>query len=214
MRACFFKWICNFSYFSPTLIKFRSKAEIVIGLVPEMMMNLSSSPILVNQTKVRLTFLIIFNSNQLAKMKNICNIRALFCTFAFTTGDPKKKWLSEFFMTGQVSAGSNHYQLRECVNIEKYHLASSWPVIKRNQKVTFFGIPCISYMIYDNTNICVKCFVLLYLLLKAAQNKSCCVQCPSVEKFLPWCHQSMGNNWNLLVFFSSNGTKWFISCIL
>lgn len=85
--------------------------------------------------------------------------------------------------------------------LKNNHLAGSWPVIKRNQKVTFFGIPCISYMIYDNTKICVKCFVLLYLLLKAAQNKSCCVQCPSVEKNLPWCHQSMGNNWSLLVFF-------------
>ena len=132
MRACFFKWICNFSYFSPTLIKFRSKAEIVIGLVPEMMMNLSSSPILVNQTKVRLTFLIISNSNQLAKMKNICNVRALFCTFAFTTGNPKKRWLSEFFMTGQVSAGLNHYRL--LVFMREYWKIIIWPVVDQSSK--------------------------------------------------------------------------------
>ena len=134
MRACFFKWICNFSYFSPTLIKFRSKAEIVIGLVPEMMMNLSSSPILVNQTKVRLTFLIIFNSNQLAKMKNICNIRALFCTFAFTTGNPRRKWLSEFLLTGQVSAGSNHYRL--LVFMREYWKIIIWPVVDQTSKTS------------------------------------------------------------------------------
>ena len=132
MRACFFKWICNFSYFSPTLIKFRSKAEIVIGLVPEMMMNLSSSPILVNQTKVRLTFLITSNSNQLAKMKNICNVRALFCTFAFTTGNPKKRWLSEFFMTGQVSPASNHYRL--LVFMREYWKIIIWPVVDQSSK--------------------------------------------------------------------------------
>ena len=59
-----------FPYFSPTLIKFRSKAEIVIGLVPEMMMNLSSSPILVNQTKVRLPGLIIGRFLYLKVLKN------------------------------------------------------------------------------------------------------------------------------------------------
>ena len=119
MRACFFKWICNFSYFSPTLIKFRSKAEIVIGLVPEMMMNLSSSPILVNQTKVRLTFLIIFNSNQLAKMKNICNIRALFCTFAFTTGNPRKSDFLNFLWLVRSAPGQIIIScLSSCVNIE------------------------------------------------------------------------------------------------
>ena len=53
-------------------------------------------------------------------------------------------------------------------------------------------------MIYDNTNICVKCFVLLYLLLKAAQNKSCCVQCPSVEKFCP----DAINRWESIEIFS------------
>ena len=163
MRACFFKWICNFSYFSPTLIKFRSKAEIVIGLVPEMMMNLSSSPILVNQTKVRLTFLITSNSNQLAKMKNICNVRALFCTFAFTTGNPKKVtfWIFDDW-SGQRRVKSSSAACLHAWILKNNHLAGSWPVIKRNQKVTIFGIPCISYMIYDNTKISVKCFVLLY----------------------------------------------------
>ena len=130
MRACFFKWICNFSYFSPTLIKFRSKAEIVIGLVPEMMMNLSSSPILVNQTKVRLTFLIIFNSNQLAKMKNICNIRALFCVFAFTTGNPRKSdflncWWLVRSAPGQIIIGCvNAWILKNII----------WPVVDQSSK--------------------------------------------------------------------------------
>ena len=45
--------ICNFSYFCPTLIKFWWREEIVIGAMPEMMMNLFIwPPLAFNQTKV------------------------------------------------------------------------------------------------------------------------------------------------------------------
>ena len=164
MRACFFKWICNFSYFSPTLIKFRSKAEIVIGLVPEMMMNLSSSPILVNQTKVRLTFLIIFNSNQLAKMKNICNIRALFCTFAFTTGNPRKSDFLNFLWLVRSAPGQI---IINCMNawILKNII---WPVVDQSSKEIRKSLS-LGYPVFHiwYTKIGVNGFVLLYLLLKA-----------------------------------------------
>ena len=54
-RSLFPAGICNFSHFGPTLIKFRCRGEIVIGAMPEIMMNVAAF----NQTEVRLPVLII-----------------------------------------------------------------------------------------------------------------------------------------------------------